>query len=164
MTTEAVHKYEYVFGKRQFFNLLLGIGLIGFAVFLYLQFEIDSTRIVLIAAFSLLGSIPLLMTLHYFIASKDLIIDIDSRNNNIQISQNGVSSSVNLNELTSVQIHEHKGLGLYEFDFDYAKYIFRNGNYFVVTSFMTNEYFVPAGMEPKLKNEFLPIIWKRTKM
>ncbi len=54
------------------------------------------------------------------------------------------------------------GLGLYKLDFDFAKYIFRNGKFCVVTSFMTNEYFIPPGIKPEIKKRFIPIIGKRT--
>jgi hypothetical protein len=138
------------------------MGLIGFAVFLFFRFELDNTRIFLINVSSVLGTFPLLITLHYFRKSRGIEIDIQPDNGLIEIVQNGEKKSFKIGDVNSLEIYQHKGLGLYEFDFDFAKYIFKNGKFCVVTSFMTNEYYIPPGIKPKIKRRFIPIIGKRT--
>jgi len=101
------------------------------------------------------------MTLHYFVISKNIIIEIFTDKNKIEVILNEGKIILKLEDLMSIQIYEHKGLGLYEFYFNYAKYNFKNGKYFIVTNFMTDEYFVPTVIKPEIKKEFLPIIWKR---
>jgi len=136
--------------------------MIGFAIFLFFQFDIDDTRIILICIFLFLGIIPLLITLHFFLRSKNIDVSIIIGKGIMEVNQNGVNTSLRLEDIKHLEIHEHKGLGFYEFDFDYAKYIFNDGKYCIVTSFMTNGYFIPKGIEPIITKEFLPLIWKRT--
>ena len=154
--------YVYTFGIRQFFNIFLGVGMIGFAIFLYFRFEIDNTLKVLISVFSLLGTIPLLITLHYILRSRGFTINIQSHHGLIEIIHNFGKEIYRTEDIKSVEIHQHKGVGLYEFEFDFAKYTFKNEKYFIATNFMTDEYFVPAHIEPRFSEEFIPIIWKRT--
>jgi hypothetical protein len=162
MTLKDTYKYSYSFGKRQAFNILLGIGMIGFAIFLFFRFEIDNTRIILICVFAILGLFPLLITSHYFLRSRRFDVWIETNKGLIEIDKIGKKEIFKLEDIQSLEIHEHKGLGLYEFDFDYAKYTFKNGKYFIANNFMTNEYFIPSDIEPKMFKEFLPIIWNRT--
>ena len=160
MTEQTTYKYK--FGKRQLFNILIGIGMIGFAIFMFFRFNTDTTQIVLISIFSFSGIIPLLITLHFFLRSKNLSISIMPDEGLIVVNYNGINSVLKLEDIKYIEIHEHKGLGQYEFDFDYTKYTFNDGKFCVVTSFMTNRYYIPAGIKPVITKEFLPIIWKRT--
>lgn len=162
MTQKTSYKYKYAFGNRQVFNVLLGMALIGFAIFLFFRFELDNIRITLISVFSALGTVPLLITFHYFTRSRGFEMDIQIEKGVIEIVQNGDKKSFKIEDVNSIEIYEQKGLGLYEFDFDFAKYIFKNGRFCVVTSFMTNEYFIPPGINPEIIRRFVPIIWKRT--
>jgi hypothetical protein len=161
---EALHQYSYRIRWRQIFNILLGIGLIGSALFLLLHFDIDTTCIVLVTVFLILGIIPLFISFHFFIVSKGLDIIIQTDKGLIEITQNGGKFTSTLDDIASIEIYEHKGLGLYEFEFDYAKYSLKNGKHFIVTSFMTSEYYIPSDIEPRLKQVFLPIIWERTNL
>lgn len=138
--------------------------MIGFALYLFLSFELDKTRIILICTFSLLGTIPLLLAFHYIIQSQGFEISIQMENRLIEITNNGKRAHFYITDLKSLEIHKHKGLGFYEFDFDFAKYTFKNGKYCIVNSFMADEYFIPNGIEPKIFRAFLPIIWKRTNL
>ena len=61
-----------------------------------------------------------------------------------------------------MEICEQESIGLYGFDFDFAKYTFSNGNFCIATNHMTHQYFIPAGLEPRIHKEIFPIIWKQT--
>ncbi|MBF9255819.1 hypothetical protein I2I11_21145 [Pontibacter sp. 172403-2] len=162
MKQDTSYKYIYAIKNRQVYNIVLGIGMIGFAVFLFFYFNTDTTRIVLITVISVLGIIPLLISLHYYIVSREVEITIHTDKDLVEISRRGEYFTFTIDDIKSVEIHEHKGLGLYEFDFDYAKYNLKDGKFFVATSYMTGEYYIPKGIEPKLTKEFFSIIWRGT--
>lgn len=82
----------------------------------------------------------------------------------IEVYSKGNFISFNFDQVSAVEIHEHKGLGLYEFDFDYAKYIMEDGQYFVINNFMNPNYLIPEGLEPIIKKKFLPIISRSIKL
>jgi len=160
MIQEAIYKYK--FDKRQLFNILLGIGAVGSAIVMFLRFDTDNIQIVLICFLSFSGIIPLLITIHFLLRSKNIIVSIMPNKSFIEVNYNGINKIFRLEDIKYIEIHEHKGLGLYEFDFDYAKYTFNDGKFFIVTSFMTDGYYIPEGIEPTILKEFLPIIWKQT--
>ena len=61
-----------------------------------------------------------------------------------------------------MEICEQRSIGLYGFDFSFAKYTFSNGYFCIATNHMTNQYFIPVGIEPRVIKEIFPIIWKQT--
>ena len=156
------HHYEYKFGFGQFFNLLIGFGLLGSAIFLLIRFPVDNTLLVVASFLAVVGLIPISLTAHYLRRSLYLQVRIDQDNGVFEIIRGGRRQIWKLNDVRSVDIEEQKQFGLLGFDFDFAKYTFTDGTYCIVTNMMTSEYFIPAGLQPRIKQTIFPIIWRRT--
>ena len=161
MSKELLYIYKYRFGFGQLLNLIIGIGLIGCSLFMTFRFDLDNTLIVIICFLSLIGLTPLLLTFNYLAQSLRVCIRIDLENETFKVTQNERTNSYRVGDIMSMEICEQKTIGLYGFDFDFATYTFSNGNFCIVTNHMTNEYFIPAGIEPKIHKAIFPIIWKR---
>ena len=156
------YTYQYRFRLGQLLNLTVGIGLLGVSLYLASRFELDNTLIVIVCFLSLIGLTPLLLTIHYLLRSFGLTIKIDQNRGTFEVTNNGRSNTYKLENITSMEICEQSSIGLYGFDFDFAKYIFSNGNICIATNHMTNKYFIPPAIEPRIYKEIFPIIWKRT--
>ena len=156
------YTYKYRFGRGQFFNLFIGVGLVGFSIFLVLRFTVDITLIVVVAFLAAIGLTPILLTLNYLTKSIDIQIDIDREKGLFEVTQNGRKQICNLKDVTSVEIREQKDIGLYGFDFDFAKYTFVNGKQCIVTNMMTDSYYIPVGLQSKTEKSIFPMIWTGT--
>jgi hypothetical protein len=156
------YTYKYKFRLGQFFNLLVGIGSVGFSVFLLLWFTVDNTRIILATFCAVFGLVPLLLTINYLTRSLDFQIDIDHDKGLFEITRRGQKKICDIKDVTSVDIREQKEIGLYGLDFDFAKYTFADGKHCIVTNMMTDNYYIPIGLEPKIKKSIFPPIWGRT--
>jgi hypothetical protein len=156
------YTYKYKFGLGQFINLLVGIGSVGFSVFLLLWFTVDNTRIILATFFAVFGLVPILLTINYLTRSLDFQIDIDHNKGLFEITQGGQKKICDMKDVKSVDIREQKEIGLYGWNFDFAKYTFADGKHCIVTNMMTDNYYIPVGLEPKIKKSILPLIWSRT--
>lgn len=163
MSQETKFIYSYRFRLGQLVNFLIGAGFLGIVIFLLtLQYEFNTLMWVVIAVLTIMGLIPFVLTVHYWIRSASLRISIDPVNELVEIWNGGRFSTFNFNDLTSIEICEHESVGRYGFDFSFAKYSFANGKFCVVTTFMTNQYFVPTGIKPRVYEEIIPVIWKGT--
>src|SRR5689334_651409 len=130
------YTYKYKFGLSQFLNLLMGIGFLGASVFLLLRFSVDNTRIILATFLALFGLVPILLTINYLARSLKFQIDIDHDRGLFEITQNGKKKIRDLKDVTLVDIREQKEIGLYGFDFDFARYTFADGKHCIVTNMM----------------------------
>ena len=153
------YTYKYNFDWGQFINLLIGFGLIGSSIFLLIRFPVDNTLGVVASFIAAVGLTPILLTIHYLTRSLDYEVNIDHDSGQFEINKNGKSEIRKLKDVTSVDIQEQKSIGLYGFDFDFAKYTFTDGKYCIVTNMMTRDYYIPDGLEPKIKQTIFPIIW-----
>ncbi|WP_421893928.1 hypothetical protein [Marinoscillum sp.] len=163
MTEDSRFTYNYRFRIGQLVNFLIGAGFLGVVIFLLqLPFELDKLMWVLIPVLAIMGLIPFGLTLHYWFRSFGLRITIDAASELIEVMHRGRFNTFKFNELTSIEICEHEDVGRYGFDFSFAKYSFSNGKHCIATAFMTNQYFVPDGIEPRIYKEIIPVIWKRT--
>lgn len=154
------YTYKYKFGLRQFLNLLIGFGLLGSSLFLLIRFNVDNTLVVVASVLALIGLTPILLTIHYLTRSLDFEMRIDHDKGIFEIIKKGQKQIGNLKDVTSVDIQEQKEIGFYGFDFDFAKYTFVDGKFCIVTNMMTNNYYIPVGLEPKIKKSIFPIIWR----
>jgi hypothetical protein len=64
--------------------------------------------------------------------------------------------------MISMDIYVQRNIGLHGFAFDFAKYTFHDGTYCIVTNLMTSQFYMPDGIEPRVKKKILPIIWGQT--
>lgn len=94
--------------------------------------------------------------------SLDYEVHIDQSSGQFEITQKGKTQIRKLKDVISVDIRKQRNMGLYGFDFDFAKYTFSDGKYCMVTNMMTRDYYIPAGLEPTMKQTIFPIIWGRT--
>ena len=156
------YTYKYRFGFGQLMNLAIAFGLLGFALFLGLRFELDNVLATIICFLSIVGLTTFLLTLHYLVRSFGLTIKIDQTDGTFEVTNNGRTNSYKLKDITSVEICEQQSIGLYGFDFDFIRYTFSNGNVCVATNHMTNQYFIPTGIEPNIQKAIFPVIWKPT--
>lgn len=162
MNRTSTFTYSYRFGSEQVFNILIGTGLLGFALYLLYRFELDNTLMILIGVFSLIGVIPILLSINYISTSIGLQIHFDEEKGIVAVTNNRRTETFKLENITSVEICEHISMGLYWFEFDYARYTFEDGKFCIIPNFMTDEYFIPAGIEPRIYKKVFPVIWKRT--
>jgi hypothetical protein len=156
------YTYKYNFGWGQFINLLIGFGLNGSSMFLVIQFPVDNTLIIVASFIAAVGLTPILLTIHYLTRSLDYEVRIDHDGGEVEVTKKGKAQIRKLKDVTSVDIQEQKNIGLYGFDFDFAKYTFADGKYFVVTNMMTKNYYIPVGLQPRLRQTIFPIIWVDT--
>ncbi len=159
---ENVHLYKYRFGFELFFNLLIGLGLIGFSIFCYFRFTVDNSLLVIISLLSAVGLVTIGLTANYLTRSLELQVRIDHDKALFEVIGKNDIQSFRLKDIILIEICEQKSIGLYGFAFDFAKYTFHDGKHCIVTNLMTSEYYIPAGIEPKIKKAILPIIWDRT--
>lgn len=131
-------------------------------MFLLIRFPVDNTLIVIASFIAVVGLTPILLTIHYLTRSLDYEVHIDHDNGEFAINKKGNAQIRKLRDIVSVDIQEQKSIGLYGFDFDFAKYTFADGKYFVVTNMMTKDYYIPAGLEPRIRQTIFPVIWSRT--
>ena len=146
----------------QFFNLLIATGFVGFALFLMFRFELDNTLLVLISTISIMGTIPLLLTINYLMRSLSSSIYIDQQKELFVVTCNGKTENYSTKDITSMDIFEQRSLGRYGFYFDFVKYTFKNGKSCIATNFMTDQYFIPFNIGPRMSKVVFPIIWKGT--
>lgn len=114
--------------------------------------------IVIVLFIATVGLTPILLTIHYLTRSLDYEVHIDQDNGKFEVNKKGKVQIRELKDVISVDIQEQKNIGLYGFDFDFAKYTFVDGKYFVVRNMMTKDYYVPAGLEPRIRQTIFPII------
>jgi hypothetical protein len=163
MSKDSKLIYNYRFRVGQLVNFSIGAGFLGIVIYLLqLPYEFDTFMWILIAVLTLLGLISLGLTIHYWFRSFGLRITIDTENEHIEVMNKGRFNSYKFSDLTSIEICEHKSMGQYGFDFSFAKYTFENGKYCIATAFMTNQYFVPTRIKPRIYKEIVPLIKKRT--
>ena len=162
MKNENHYTYRYKFGFGQFLNLLIGFALLGSSVFLLARFTADNTLIAIASFIAAVGLIPILLTIHYLTRSLDYEARINQDRGEFEVTKKGKKQIRKLMDVTSIDIQEQKNIGLYGFDFDFAKYTFADGKYLVVTNMMTKDYYIPAGLEPRVRQTVFPIIWRGT--
>jgi hypothetical protein len=156
------YTYKYNFGWGQFINLLIGFGLIGSSMFLVIRFPVDETLIIVALFIAAVGLTPILFTIHYLTRSLDYEVRIYHASGEVEVTKKGKAQIRKLKDVTSVDIQQQKNIGLYGFDFDFAKYTFADGKYFVVTNMMAKDYYIPAGLQARVRQTIFPIIWSGT--
>lgn len=156
------HHYTYRFGFGQFANLTTGLGLLGGSILLLVQFNIDNTIIVIASLLIVIGLIPILLTANYLAKSREIEIRISSDNDQFEIVRKGTKQTRKIADIMSLEIQEQRSIGLYGSDFNFARYTFVDRKQCIVTNMMTNNYYVPAGLQPKISLTIFPIIWGRT--
>ncbi len=144
------------------FNIIIGVGLLGFSIFFLLRFQTDNVLIIISTLMAAMGLTTIFLTINYLTKSLDLKIRIDQDKDEFEIITMGKKHIYKLTDVASIDIREQRRIGFYGFDFDFAKYTFNDGKYCVVTNMMTNGYYIPVGLEPKISKRILPIIWGQT--
>ncbi|MEQ9305885.1 MAG: hypothetical protein RJQ14_18370 [Marinoscillum sp.] len=141
----------------------MGLTLLWTVTFLLLlPYEFDILLWIVVIVLSVLGLIPFGLTIQYWIWSYGVRISIDTTNEQIEIWNHGRVEIFKFSDLTSVEICEHEMIGRIGWDFSFVKYSFANGKIGIANAFMTNAYFVPTGIAPRIYEEIVPVIWKRT--
>ena len=162
MTKGIDQTYRLKFGFSFLFNTLIGFGLFGFAVFFLLSFDVNATVIVITILFAAIGLTTIFLTTNYLLRSLDSQIKIDDNSDKFEITTSEKTKTYKLTDIISIDITEQRSIGLYGFDFDFVKYTFTDGKYCIVTNFMTDSYYLPAGLKPKFRKLILPIISGKT--
>src|SRR5687767_11164016 len=119
--------YKYRFGFGQLFNLLIGFGLLGGSIFLLVRFTVDNVLIAVSSVLALIGILTILLTIHYLAKSINSEIRINHDKGEFEVIRRGKTEIRNLRDVVSLDIKEQKSIGLYGFDFDFAKYTFEDG-------------------------------------
>ncbi|MCB0538499.1 MAG: hypothetical protein KDE33_13340 [Bacteroidetes bacterium] len=154
--------YRLKLGFSFLLNAFIGLGLLGFAVFFLLSFQADTTVIVITVLFAAVGLTTIFLTTNYLLRSLDSQIKIDDNIDKFEISTREKTRTYKLTDIVSIDITEQRSIGLYGFDFDFIKYTFADGKHCIVTNFMTDSYYLPAGLQPKFRRTILPIIISKT--
>jgi hypothetical protein len=163
MKNENYHIYKYRFGTRQFILLIICFVPIGTSILLLTRSSnVDNTVIALVCFLTVIGLTQILLTTNYITKSLNTEIRIDHEKGVFEIVRKGTKKIFNLDEIVSLDIHEQSSIGLFGLDFEYAKYTFADGKQFIVTTMMTDSYYIPAGLNPQIKSTIFPIILERT--
>ncbi|MDZ4713742.1 MAG: hypothetical protein SGI89_15655 [bacterium] len=162
MTKQIEQTYRLKFGFSFLFNALIGIGIFGFSIFLLLSFNIDATVIIIASLLATIGLTTILLTTNYLLRSFHSQIQINHNNDEFEIRTSEKTKAYKLTDVVSIDITEQRSIGLYGFDFDFAKYTFADGKYCIVTNFMTDSYYLPVGLKPNLRKLIIPIIRDKT--
>ena len=162
MTKGTEQTYRLKLGFSFLLNTFIGLGLIGFAVFFLLSFQADTTVIVITVLFAAIGLTTIFLTTNYLLRSLDSQIKINDNIDKFEISTPEKTITYKLTDIVSIDITEQQSIGLYGFDFDFIKYTFADGKHCIVTNFMTDSYYLPAGLQPKFRKTILPIIISKT--
>jgi hypothetical protein len=162
MTKGTEQTYRLKLGFSFLLNTFIGLGLFGFAVFFLLSFQADTTVIVITILFTVVGLTTIFLTTNYLLRSLDSQIKIDDNIDKFEISTPEKTRTYKLTDIVSIDITEQRSIGLYGFDFDFIKYTFADGKHCIVTNFMTDNYYLPAGLQPKFRKSILPIIISKT--
>jgi hypothetical protein len=162
MTKGTEQTYRLKLGFSFLLNAFIGLGLFGFAVFFLLSFQADTTVIVITVLFAAVGLTTIFLTTNYLLRSLDSQIKIDDNIDKFEISTPEKTRTYKLTDIVSIDITEQRSIGLYGFDFDFIKYTFADGKHCIVTNFMTDSYYLPAGLQPKFRRTILPIIISKT--
>ncbi len=113
--------------------------------------------------FLFIGLLPLFLFLDYLIFSFSRKVIIDEKAGIVQIENYPGFRTEKIKNIKSVEIYELVNSRLIPFSFSYAKYFLANGQFFIVTSFMTNSYYVPNGQKPQIIETIFPKINTKTK-
>lgn len=162
MTKEITQTYRLKIGFSFLLNILIGVALLAFSIFFQLKFGTDSTVIAIALLFAILGLTTIFLTTNYLLKSLDTKIRIDHNKDEFEIETVKKTKMYKLADIVAVDITEQRSIGLYGFDFDFARYTFADGKYCIVTNLMTKEYYLPSGLQPKISKSILPIILGRT--
>lgn len=162
MTKGIEQTYRLKLGFSFLFNILIGFGLFGFSIFFLLSFHADTTAIVITILFAAIGLTTIFLTANYLLKSLDSQIKIDDNIDKFEITNLEKTKTYKLTDIVSIDITEQRSIGLYGFDFEFIKYTFTDGKYCIVTNFMTDSYYIPAGLQPKFKKTILPVIIGKT--
>ena len=156
------YTYKLKFGRTQFFNLFMGIGSMAFSIFLLQWSQVDNTRIILATFFAAFGLVPIVLTINYLTVAMGVQVDIDHGKGLFAITKKGEKRICHVKDLTSLDIREQKQVGLYGLDFDFAKYTFADGKHCIVTNMMTDTYYIPVGIQPRIIKAIFPLILNKT--
>ncbi len=163
MKSENYHIYKHRFGTRQSILLIICFISIGTPILLLTKSDIvDNTVIAVVCFLTILGLPQILLTANYITKSLNTEIRIDSDKGSFEIVRKGKKNIYDLDVIVALDIHEQSSLGLFGLDFEYAKYTFADGKQCIVTSMMTDSYYIPAGLHPKISATIFPIILGRT--
>lgn len=163
MKDENYHIYKYRFGARQFLLIIICLIPIGTSILLLTKTDnVDNTVIAIVCFLTVIGMTQILLVTNHITKSLNTEIRIDHDKGAFEILRNGKKEIYNLDEIVAIDIHDQSKIGLFGHDFDYARYIFANGKQCIVTTMMTDNYYIPAGLDPKIKSTIFPFILGRT--
>jgi len=163
MKNENYHIYKYRFGARQFFLILICFIPIGTSVLLLTKTDnVDNTVIAIVCFLTVIGLTQILLITNHVTKSLSTEIRIDGDKGTFEIVNKGKKQIYDLGEIVAIDIHDQSKIGLFGLDFEYAKYTFADGKQCVVTTMMTDSYYIPAGLHPKIKSTIFPIILGRS--
>jgi len=161
-STEIVYKTKVGIGK--ILNLFLGLGFLVIAVIiLSISDGYDFFSLLLFSVLFIAGIIPLGLFFNYLIFSIGRTISINTKTGKVNYQFNSQHKTLEINEIISVEIYEFKGIGLYDFDYSYAKYFFKNGEILIANDFMTINFFIPDGIKPNIIGQIVPLINQKNK-
>jgi len=120
---------------------------------------VDNTVIALVCFLTVIGLAQILLTTNYITKSLNTEIRIDHDKKAFEIVRKGRKEIYNLNQIVALDIHEQSNMGLFGLDFEYAKYTLVDGKQCIVTTMMTDSYYIPAGLQPRIRKTIFPIIW-----
>lgn len=150
--------------------MLLDLAFTAGFIFLSLVFVVigqkegfDFGSIILFLLFLFIGILPLFLFLNYLLFSFNKKIVIDEETGIINAENYFNFRNEKIENIESVEIYDLIDSRLLPFDFCYAKYFLKNNSFFIVTSFMTNSFFVPNGMKPQIVETIFPKLNKTNK-
>jgi hypothetical protein len=153
--SQQMIEYKFKIRFKNIIDLLYGVLVLLFFVVLIVFFEdiVDSSEItiillgILMLLLLIFGILPIMMFVQYYLKSKTKIC-INPDTNTITINDGAKSKTINIDEIEAVEIYKTQRIGVLRFDFDYAKYFTKGKLAFIITSLMTNDFYVPEKIKP----------------
>ena len=148
-------EYKFEIRFKNIIDLLYGVLVLSFFVVLIVFFKdiVDSSGItiillgILMLLLLIFGILPILIFVQYYLNSKTrTCINLDT--NTITIYHREKSETINIDEIETIEIYKTQRFGVLRFDFDYAKYFTKDKLAFIITSLMTNDFYVPEQIKP----------------
>lgn len=152
-------KYRFRISLGMILDISFILGFISLALVFFIIGQKEGFEfgiIIFILLFLFLGLLPLSLFLNYLSFSLNKRIIIDKLGGLIHTHNYWNIRNEKIENINSIEIYELIDSRLIPFDFCYAKYFLSNGTNFIVTSFMTNTFYIPDGVKPKIVETLFP--------
>ena len=153
-------KLKYVFNSSRSVELLLSIGFLLLSVFLLtIVKQPDLIMILIISFLCFLSLTPVFLLFNYSRHEFGQTVFFDFEKEKIKIQRNYQSEIYDFNKIEWVELYKFSKIGLIDFDYNYCKYFFKNGDVLILSCLSNSTgYFIPDSIKPNFIFKLFPFI------